>query len=348
MGCGASRSMASTDFPWLDGNYKGTGYLEAVLIKGDTVTNDEYPEVVMTFSHGAFGEADEEVAKATGQKISNIEIKYSTLGIDVVEHGVLSKDGKNFTIKTMMGIWNLEWITAEEAIRIANDGDPIDAPPSHYKLEPERQGRLLWITGAPGLGKSTTAQILSRDHGHVYYEGDCFFMARNPYIHPDVENPSTAILDQRKLLGEEAKMRRELGSAADAQVESKMAEKKWSDFSVMESCYALMCKDILRERKRMGGHWAIATTLIDRQIRDYVRSQLGPELQIVVLDMSLEEQMKRTRERSKGEESSVEICKAIYEISDPAQEDEPNTLALMVTPDMKPEDVVKKVLQLIN
>ena len=36
---------------------------------------------------------------------------------------------------------------------------------------------------------------------------------------------------------------------------------------------------------------------------------MGPGLQIVVLDMALEEQMKRTRERSKGEESSVEICK---------------------------------------
>ena len=265
------RSMESRDFPWLDGNYKGTGYLEAVLIKGDTVTNDEYPDVVMTFSHGAFGKADEEVADATGQKNSNIEIKYSTFGMDVVEHGVLSEDGKRFTIKTMMGIWNLEWITAEEAERIANDGDPIDAPPSHYKLEPERQGRLLWITGPPGLGKSTTAQILSRDHGHVYYEGDCFFMARNPYIHPDVENPSIAMLDQKKLLGEGAKMRRELGSAADKAIESKMAENKWADFSIMESCYAELCKDILRERKRMGGDWAVATTLIDRRIRDYVR-----------------------------------------------------------------------------
>ena len=39
------------------------------------------------------------------------------------------------------------------------------------------------------------------------------------------------------------------------------------------------------------------------------RSQLGPELQIVVLDMDLEEQMKRIQERSKGEESAVELCK---------------------------------------
>ena len=36
---------------------------------------------------------------------------------------------------------------------------------------------------------------------------------------------------------------------------------------------------------------------------------MGPELQIVVLDMALEDQMERIRERNKGEESAVEICK---------------------------------------
>ena len=38
------------------------------------------------------------------------------------------------------------------------------------------------------------------------------------------------------------------------------------------------------------------------------RSQLGPELQIVVLDMAVEEQMERVRE-AYGEESAVEISK---------------------------------------
>lgn len=36
---------------------------------------------------------------------------------------------------------------------------------------------------------------------------------------------------------------------------------------------------------------------------------MGPELQIVVLDMALEQQMDRIRERNKGEESAVELCK---------------------------------------
>ena len=36
---------------------------------------------------------------------------------------------------------------------------------------------------------------------------------------------------------------------------------------------------------------------------------MGPELQMVVLDMALEDQIERVRERNKGEESAVEMCK---------------------------------------
>ena len=68
-------------------------------------------------------------------------------------------------------------------------GDPIESPPTgDYKVQPEYQvgcnqsnskyfnkkvkifqGRLVWISGAPGLGKSTNAQLLGRHHGQIYY-----------------------------------------------------------------------------------------------------------------------------------------------------------------------------------
>ena len=47
----------------------------------------------------------------------------------------------------------------------ADTGDPIDAPPGPYKIQPEYQGRLVWISGPPGSGKSTTAQLLGRLKG---------------------------------------------------------------------------------------------------------------------------------------------------------------------------------------
>merc|ERR1719412_3248094 len=118
-----------------------------------------------------------------------------------------------------------EWVPEEEGKELAKDGDPIEAPPSHHKVQPEYQGRLIWITGPPGLGKSTSAQLLSREHGFVYYEGDCFSQLRNPYIPPDVENPSLAAAKQRKLVGEGRKERRAIVDKNTAVFQAKLAGK---------------------------------------------------------------------------------------------------------------------------
>ena len=42
------------------------------------------------------------------------------------------------------------------------------------------------------MGKSTSAQMLGRDHGYVYYEADCFTRLCNPYVPLNVDNPSLA------------------------------------------------------------------------------------------------------------------------------------------------------------
>ena len=88
--------------------------------------------------------------------------------------------------------------------------DPLAAPPCPYPLVPGAGGRLVWITGYPGTGKSTAAQIMARNHGqnhnnpsridfndiyflgYVYFEGDCFWGLKNPYIPVNVSNPTMA------------------------------------------------------------------------------------------------------------------------------------------------------------
>ena len=78
--------------------------------------------------------------------------------------------GNKLTFKNMVGVGYMEWITEEEAAAIEAAKEPMEAPSHPYKEQPDNPGKLLWITGPPGLGKSSTAQLLAKTAGYVYYE----------------------------------------------------------------------------------------------------------------------------------------------------------------------------------
>ena len=52
-----------------------------------------------------------------------------------------------------------------------------------------------------------------------------------------------------------------------------MLEGKEVDVGALEAMYREMCKDIARERARLGGDWAIATVIHSQSMRDFVRSK---------------------------------------------------------------------------
>ena len=128
------------------------------------------------------------------------------------EYGVVTEGGNKVFMKGFTH-YEVDKISDEEFEELMNDFDDIEAPPGPYKIQPENQGkcffmkliislgdcyagRVLWISGAPGMGKSTSAQLLGKNHGYVYYEGDAFGGLKNPFNTLDSENPS---LDQIKM-----------------------------------------------------------------------------------------------------------------------------------------------------
>ena len=265
--------MTEDGNPWRDGNYSSKdGYFQLLKLTGENAVSLTDSKQ-MTFKHGEFGEASEKIVERSGVKNFSVEVRFEVVGKEFVNLGVVVEDGTKFIIETILGIWTFDWVTEEEMDRLLNDGDPISAPVCPHKAEPERLGRLIWITGPPALGKSTTAQLLSREHGFVYYEGDCFFQLRNPYIPADVENPSLAAAKQRKLVGEGRKERRAIIDKNTAVFQAKLAGK---DFKAadQEVAYKELCKDVARERSRIGGDWAIAALLDSRRIRDFVRLKI--------------------------------------------------------------------------
>ena len=44
---------------------------------------------------------------------------------------------------------------------------------SHTDYHPEKKGRIVWVSGPPGSGKSATCQLIARENNYVYYEADC-------------------------------------------------------------------------------------------------------------------------------------------------------------------------------
>ena len=129
---------------------------------------------------------------------------------------------------------------------------------------------LALLAGCPGLGKSTSAQLLGRDHGYVYYEADCFLSLKNPYIPVEAEEPSLALMNQRKLVGEGAAERALMVARTKKQMQAKVQGLEWEP-AVVETAYREMCRDIARERRRLGGDWAVAGFMDSRALRDLAR-----------------------------------------------------------------------------
>ena len=260
--------------PWRDGKYKvKDSGLDTVTIIGKKLVSNGSSDLDhegATLKYGNFGEADAKIVEKTGEKYYNLEVRHDFAGKEMVDYGVLMDGGTTMVNKGWGGVYTLVWITDEEAEQMAKDGDPIDAPSNQYKVEPKRQGRLIWITGPPGLGKSTSAQLLSREHGYVFYESDCFFGLKNPYIPPDVENPSLAQVKQKKLVGEGEAERKKLLERISVEYKAMVRGEKY-DVEVLEEGMRENFKDVARERVRLGGDWAVAGVLFTSKMRQIAR-----------------------------------------------------------------------------
>ena len=141
-------------------------------------------------------------------------------------------------------------------------------------MRPHQQGRFLFLTGAPGLGKSSTAQLLARLRGFVYYEEDCFHQLRNPYIPLTAESPTMEQEYQRNLTGEGRQERQEVCKKSTEAFEKLLKKQKLSqtEEEYFDKHYTLLCEDIARERQRIGGDWAIAGVILTKHDRDLIRS----------------------------------------------------------------------------
>ena len=348
----------SEETPWKNGYYRMRGMpLMIFHTEGNRVTN-EYasgktsnhgvdPSTTGTWTFGDFGEAKADVAKEAGKKNYNVDI--NIWGGMFLVKGILSDDGeKLFFWGFANAVDCFEWESEESIEAFKGTGDPDDAPSCQYKLQPENPGKFLYISGAPGLGKSTTGHQLSKKAGYVYYEGDCFWAMLNPYVSTDDEEPSLAAFSKQKFLKGVPQERIDVCVEAEGEFMA-LVEGREYDAKKINLMYSMMAENIIRERKRIGGDWAIAQAVPTRTYRDYIRKLLGPDLIFVVLHMTKEDQEARIKARHGDEESHMnDMLLKCYDVFEPASPDEPNALDVLVTPAMTRDDVVNKVLQMLK
>ena len=120
----------------------------------------DYPDLGIdsvqgTWEYGKFGETSAEVKKATGADTYNVEIKL--YGGKITKRGVLSEDGKTIYGPGILG-GNAEgkWIDQDGLKALQANQEDIHNLSCPYPKQPENQGKLLWLSGPPGAGKSTT------------------------------------------------------------------------------------------------------------------------------------------------------------------------------------------------
>jgi len=323
---------------------------------------NEYP---MKIEYGDFGETDSEVEKRSGEKRYSVKLTISLAGDDneaeeaekeepekmkkmeFSDLGVFYDEGRKCSMKGMAGVSGLVKITEDDLERIMNDFEPMEAPPGPYKLQPEKKGKIIWLTGAPGMGKSTSAQLLARNHGYVYYEADCFMAFKNPYVALDVANPSMAQMHQKVLKGPGMEERQSAVKNMQSVWGDLMANKDY-DKEVMMEFYRHMAGDIANEKKRIGGDFAIAHVLLTAEVRAAMREWLGPDLIIIVLTMSSADRRKRVLARHADDENAADVMDHFEKLMEGVKENEPNTIELNVDSTMTRDEVVAKIFEKID
>merc|ERR1712012_505839 len=100
------------------------------------------------------------------------------------------------------------------------------------------------------------------------------------------------------------------------------------------------------EKQKIGGDWAVAQAIPTRKIRDVIKKECNATF--IVLTMSKKYQKQRLSGRHSKGSKIVGFLAALHKSYESVQPDEKDAYEVFITPEMSADDVVDKVLDLIN
>ena len=118
----------------------------------------------------------------------------------------------------------------------------------------------------------------------------------------------------------------------------------------MQPMFDLMAKDIIHQRKRLGGNMVIAQAINNEKQREKMRKLIGPDLVFIVLGMSKECQKKRVMARH-GEdfpEAFLNLMIKAADMYEPAAAEEENAFNVVITEEDSRDDVLQKIVDILK
>ena len=122
-----------------------------------------------------------------------------------------------------------------------------------------------------------------------------------------------------------------------------------ADWEKLKPFYTNMAKDVAAQKKRIGGNFSIAQAVTSQEMRDHIRLTI-PDCIFITLTMTQESQIKRIKARHGDDLSDglLDMLSGIHKLYELPEENEPNTFNVDITESMNRNDVLNKVLAILE
>ena len=132
-----------------------------------------------TLVYGDFGKAPTEFIKITGKESYNLKMTSDRSEV----FGIVKNEHEIYFLGLTNEIEVMKWKNVNEMNELKEIREDAQIPSIPYSIDLIKKDRkLVWISGPPGSGKSTSAQEIAKSYGYIYYEGDCFSLFCNPFL----------------------------------------------------------------------------------------------------------------------------------------------------------------------
>ena len=117
----------------------------------------------------------------------------------------------------------------------------------------------------------------------------------------------------------------------------------------MEPLLKALSKDIIRNRQRLGGDFAVAHAVFTRSQRNFLRNLIGSDLVFIVLNVSEDIRRKRLKNRH-GDSLGDEFLDLLNRFAslEPASSNEENAFNVNISEDMSPDDVLNEAITVLR